>query len=218
MSSYLLGEIPFKTVYLHGLVTDKDGKKISKSMGNNLDPLDLIREYGADAVRMSLIVGVGPGNDSKISLEKVKAYKLFANKLWNVTRFILSSTEGVVRDSSFSDYVPADKAHLEAFDALVKEIGGEMDEYKYYLVGEKLYHYAWHELADKILEESKPILSGTDEKAKASRAQLLLALLTGVIKALHPFMPYVTEEIWSEIGGQGASLLMVEPYPQQASY
>ena len=160
MSAYLLGEIPFKTVYLHGLVTDKDGKKISKSMGNNLDPLDLIKDYGADAVRMALVVGVGPGNDSKISLEKVKAYKLFSNKLWNIARFILSSAEGVAPDPAFSAYVPADNAHLGRLNALVAESSQEMDEYKFYLVGEKLYAYAWHELADRIIEESKPIIGG----------------------------------------------------------
>jgi valyl-tRNA synthetase len=207
MSTYLLNEIPFKTVYFHGLVTDKDGKKISKSMGNNLDPL----------------VGVGPGNDSKISLEKVKAYKLFSNKLWNIARFILSSTEGLDYDPSFSTFSKNDQAHMEKLNALVAESSREMGEFKYYLVGEKLYHYAWHELADLILEESKPIIGGFgvvgqgSAAEQLSRRQFLFTALVTILKLLHPFMPYITEEIWDALPaprGMTKNLLMVSEWPQ----
>jgi valyl-tRNA synthetase len=224
MSTYLLGEVPFKTVYLHGLVRDKQGRKISKSLGNNIDPVDMIAKYGADAVRMSLIVAVGPGNDSKVDEQKIKAYKLFSNKLWNVTRFILSAaagerygkenTERIIINNQYpiTKWGATEQGYLKQLNDLISEITKEMDEYKFYLVGEKLYHYVWHELADKILEESKPILNGDDIEARTSRVQFLLHTLDIVLRALHPFMPYVTEEIWQEMN-KGESVLMVEPYP-----
>ncbi|MDP3962310.1 MAG: valine--tRNA ligase [bacterium] len=212
MSSYLLGEVPFRTVYLHGLVRDSQGKKISKSLGNNIDPLDLIAKYGADAVRMSLIVGVGPGSDSKVGEDKVKAYKNFANKLWNITRFILTSTENSSYDPSFAEWSEADAEIMKSRDLLISEITKEMDEYKFYLVAEKIYHYSWHEFADKIIEESKAVLSGTDVKVRESRVQVLLHTHRLILKVLHPFMPFVTEEIWGEM--DSGNLLLVESWPQ----
>jgi len=250
MSTYLLGEVPFKTVYLHGLVRDTKNRKISKSLGNNIDPLNMIAKYGADAVRMSLIVGVGPGNDSKIDEQKIKAYKLFSNKLWNIARFIFENTnyaqtqdistaatqdEGRLFRHERSDMrksasavvggadqeqvatTELDQKHIKNLDNLLKEITKEMDEYKFYFVAEKLYHYAWHELADKILEESKKIFKGGSEVEKKSRRQLLLHTMDKLLRALHPFMPYITEEIWSDMptqdSGKGKSLLMVEEWP-----
>ena len=230
MSTYLLGEIPFKTVYLHGLVRDGKGRKISKSLGNNIDPVDMIIKYGADSVRMALIVAVGPGNDSKVDEQKVKAYKLFSNKIWNITRFILSAAAGerygkgsvpkikfdaqIFNDQlSINKLGTAEQAYLKQLNDLITEITKEMDEYKFYLVGEKLYHYVWHELADKILEESKPILNGEDIDARTARVQFLLYALRTTIKALHPFMPYVTEEIWQDINSS-QTMLIVEEWPQ----
>jgi valyl-tRNA synthetase len=219
MSTYLLGEVPFKTVYLHGLVRDTKNRKISKSLGNNIDPLDMIAKYGADAVRMSLIVGVGPGNDSKIDEQKIKAYKLFANKLWNIARFVLTVAEE--KDSKCPSNLissATDKEHLARQTDLVAEVTKEMDEYKFYIVAEKLYQYVWHEFADKILEESKDIIGvfgkpgNGDAAAKASRIAFLNHALDTILKLLHPFMPYVTEEIWQEING-GKSILMVEEWP-----
>lgn len=242
MSTYLLNEVPFKTVYLHGLVRDAKNRKISKSLGNNIDPLDMIAKYGADAVRMSLIVAVGPGNDSRVDEAKIKAYKLFANKLWNVARFIISAAEeGASQDTpsaalhdsaesptgaaagprspslapespSNSPSSSAEIEHLTRLNDLIAEVSTEMDEYRFYIVAEKLYHYVWHEFADKILEESKPILAGDDRAAKDSRIAFLQHALGTILKLLHPFMPYVTEEIWQEIEG-GKSMLMVETWP-----
>ena len=231
MSTYLLDEVPFKTAYLHGLVRDGKGRKISKSLGNNIDPLDMIKKYGADAVRMALIIAVGPGNDSKVDEPKINAYKLFSNKVWNITRFILSMAEGerdkptdgkaeqkaeqVAFDPDFKDWSASDLAHTKVLNDLIAEISKEMDEYKFYLVGEKLYHYVWHEFADKILEESKAVLAATGddaEKAKISRIQFLLHTLRTILKLLHPFMPFVTEEIWGELE-KDKSLLMVESWP-----
>jgi valyl-tRNA synthetase len=199
MSTYLIGEVPFKTVYLHGLVRDGKGRKISKSLGNNIDPLDMIAKYGTDAVRMALIVGVGPGSDSKVDESKIKAYKLFSNKLWNITRFILTSVD----EKGMGELSADDQKVLADFAALKKELTKEMDEYKFYLVAEKLYHFVWHELADKIIEESKAV----------NRSKLLMTLLTDCLKLLHPFMPFVTEEIWADMPIEGKKMLMVEEWP-----
>ncbi|MES2314436.1 MAG: valine--tRNA ligase [Patescibacteria group bacterium] len=223
MTGCLVGEVPFKTVYLHGLVRDGKGKKMSKSLGNIIDPLDMIEKYGADATRLSLIIGTGPGNDSKLSEDKVKGYKNFGNKIWNITRFILSSAAGerygltsvekIEYDPHFKAWTPAESAYLKQLNDLVAEITKEMEEYKFYLVGEKLYQYAWHELADKILEESKPILNGEDKAVRTARVQFLLHALNTMLRALHPFMPYVTEEIWQDIN-RGESMLIVEEWPK----
>ncbi len=214
MSTYLLNEVPFKNVYLHGLVRDVKGNKMSKSLGNIIDPIDVAQKYGADAVRMSLIIGTGPGNDSKMSEDKIKGYKNYANKLWNITRFILSNTEGIIYDQNFNIYTESDKKLIEERDLLVKELTKEMDEYKFYLVGEKIYQYTWARFADVIIEESKPILSTGELDAKNSRAQFLLDTLTKVTKLLHPFMPFVTEEIWSMLPVENKKLLMVESWPK----
>ncbi len=230
MTGCLIGDVPFKTVYLHGLVRTAKGEKMSKSKPEtNIDPLDMIAKYGADATRLSLIIGTGPGNDVKLSEDKVKGYKNFSNKLWNIARFVISAAEGerydreagktaftaekVVFDPHFSEWASADAAHLKKLTDLMTEITKEMEEYKFYLVGEKLYHYAWHEFADIILEESKPIIAGEDKKAMVSRIQFLLRALRTIVQALHPFMPYVTEEIWADIG-QKESMLIVSEWPQ----
>ncbi len=209
MSQYLVNEVPFKTVYLHGLVRDAKGNKISKSLGNNLDPLDLVAKYGADAVRMSLIIGVGPGNDSKVGEDKIKAYKLFANKIWNATRFVLTSVEGA-DISNKPQLTDTDQARVGELEALVADINSDMDNFRYYLAGEKLYHYFWHTFADKIIEESKKVLSGGDETAKTSVQWTLFHILKTTLKMLHPFMPYVTEEIWKEMSDKP---LIIENWP-----
>lgn len=213
MSKYLIGEIPFKTVYLHGIVRDAQGRKMSKSLGNSLDPLELTPKYGADAVRMSLIIGTGPGNDSKMSEDKIRAYKNYANKLWNITRFVLSSTENIVYDDNFSDYVDIDKNLIEERENLLEEITKEMEDYKFYIVGEKIYHYTWSRFADIIIEESKQILISGKEKDIISRQQFLLQTLARILKVLHPFMPFVTEEIWSMFPAPNKKLLIVEKWP-----
>lgn len=215
MSKYLLNEIPFKTIYLHGLVRDSKGQKISKSLGNNIEPLEMIAKYGSDAVRMSLIVGTGPGNDSKMSEEKLKAYKNFANKLWNIARFILSSCEGIKLDPNFAKYTDADKKLLDEQNIFIKEITKELEEYKLHIVAEKLYHFIWHTLADVILEESKKIFTEGDENSIASRKNYLLDTLQNVLKILHPFMPFITEEIWQTINSteKNKKMLIVERWP-----
>ena len=214
MSTYILGVVPFKNVYLHGLVRDPQGRKMSKSLGNSLDPLELTEKYGTDSVRMSLIIGTGPGNDSKMSEDKIRAYKNYANKLWNITRFVLSSTENFKYDEKFTAYTERENILIKEREELIKDITKEMEEYKFYLVGEKIYQYTWSRFADVIIEESKEIfLNGTDDE-KNSRAQFLLDTLTKILKILHPFMPFVTEEIWGIIPMENKKLLMVEKWPK----
>ncbi len=213
MSTYLTGQVPFKTIYIHGLVRDKQNRKLSKSLGNAIDPLDMIEKYGTDALRMSMLVGVAPGQDVKFDEDKVRAYKKFNNKLWNITRFILTSTEGFDYASfDISSLEEYQIKKLEEFDNLKAEITKEFKEYKLYLVTEKLYHYVWHELADKIIEEVKEsVSSDTPDK---NNQYLLTVLLKDSLKLLHPFMPFITEEIWQSLPEQhGENILMVAQWP-----
>jgi valyl-tRNA synthetase len=216
MSGFHLGQVPFKTVMIHGVVRDKQGRKFSKSLENGIDPLDMIDRYGADALRMGLLVGSAIGNDISFDESKVKGYKHFANKLWNVARFILENTANTAEidvGRTTSHMVAVDETILAACDALTKDVTTDMEEFRIYMAAEKLYHYAWHELADKILEESKSILNGTDAAAKASRQALLIALLDRTIRLLHPFMPFITEEIWQSMPTKDSAFLMVAKWP-----
>ncbi len=214
MSTYLTGEIPFKTVYLHGLVRDEKGKKMSKSLGNIIDPLDMISKYGADATRLSLIIGSAPGNDTPLSENRIKGYKNFANKVWNISRFVLTHTT----DADMSGPVPKSARDEEILTALkhkVADINDEIAKYNLYLAGEKAYHYIWHEFADIILEESKPILQGEDKTARTARQQVLIECLKTSLKLLHPFMPFVTEAIWQELPRhmKDSDMLMIAAWP-----
>ncbi|MDP1689696.1 MAG: valine--tRNA ligase [bacterium] len=220
MTEFTLNTIPFKTVYLHGLVRDAAGRKMSKSLGNNLDPLDIAAKFGADAARMALVVGNTPGTDMRISEDKIKGYKHFANKLWNVARFILANTpvqkiEGKTWPSGpvRAQFSVRERELLEVYETLTKDVTTDIEEFRIYMAAEKLYHYAWHELADKILEESKPILAGTDANARASRARLLLTLLDRTLRLLHPFMPFITEEIYQSMPTKDSEFLMVARWP-----
>ncbi len=213
MSTYLLGEVPFKTAYLHGLVRDEKGRKMSKSLGNIIDPLTLVDKFGADALRMAMVVGVGPGNDSNLGEEKIKAYSKFANKLWNIERFILENTAKL--DRTKTPVLDAeDQATLDEIDALLKEITEEMEEYKFYIVAEKLYHYTWHTFADVVIERSKQKIADGNN---AESAQWILVLaLPKLISALHPFMPFLTEELWSMLPEGAERPLIVSSWPCKA--
>ena len=220
MTEFALHTTPFRTVYLHGLVRDAQGRKMSKSLGNNLDPLDMAAKFGADASRMALVVGNTPGTDMRISEDKIKGYKHFSNKLWNIARFVLENApEQKIERKTWSSgpersqFFDRERELLEQCDALTKEVTEDIEQYRIYMAAEKLYHYAWHELADKIIEESKPILTGSDEAAKASRQKLLLSLLTATTKMLHPFMPFITEEIYQSLPTKDAEFLMVARWP-----
>ncbi len=218
MSTFLLGQVPFKHVYLHGLVRDSKGKKMSKSLGNVMDPLDMIEKYGADATRLSLIIGAAPGNDVPLAEDKVRGYKHFANKVWNISRFILTSTSDV--DFSTPPSLSSrDTEILATLSSTLTEVSAGIEKYNLYLAAEKMYHYIWHELADVILEESKPILSGDDAQAKYARQYVLKECLVTVVKVLHPFMPFVTETIWQHLPknilGDERDILMVATWAKK---
>jgi valyl-tRNA synthetase len=216
MAGFHLGQVPFRAVLIHGLVRDKQGRKFSKSLNNGIDPIEMIDKYGADALRMGLLIGAAIGNDLKFDESKVKGYKNFANKLWNITRFVLENAGDTLADSPAAEraeaLTPNDRELLTAFDELAADVTRDLEEYRVYLAAEKIYHYVWHDFADKILEESKPVLSGEDATAKVSRQVLLHTLLTGSLKLLHPVMPFVTEEIWGSLPSS-RGLLMVADWP-----
>lgn len=210
---YLGGKAPFHTVYLHGLVNDAQGKKMSKSKGNVINPLTLTDKYGTDALRMALIVGNTPGTDLSLQEEKVKAYKNFANKIWNITRYVLTSTEGF--DGKEPEHIESDdQVSISELNDLVKDVTKDMDEYRFYLAGEKLYHYVWHTFADKIIEGSKDKLKSENPNTVKSAQHTLIHLLRTSLKLLHPFMPFVTEEIWSHIKKEEDNLLIVTKWPK----
>ena len=209
---YRTKKIPFNVVYLHGIVTAQDGHKMSKSKGNVLDPIVLAKKYGTDALRMSLIIGNTPGTTTTLYEEKIRGYKLFANKLWNIARFVLEHTPS--SEENAPPYTENDTKRMEEFRGVIRDTTKDIDEYRFYLAGEKLYHYVWHTFADIILEESKVILKNGNEEAIRSRRTLLSQILIDTLKLLHPFMPFITEEIWSMLPASNGGLLMIEPWPE----
>ena len=216
MSTFLTGELPFKHVYLHGLVRDAKGKKMSKSLGNVIDPLDMVEKYGADATRLSLITGAAPGNDVPLSEDKIRGYKHFANKLWNITRFVLTSVGDTAPTKDSLNQL--DSALILELDELTKTVNGHFSTYRIDLACDAIYQYLWKRFADEIIEESKPILSGGDIEAIKSRQYVLTAILTTALKLLHPFMPFVTEAIWQNlpknVRGNERDILMVATWPK----
>ncbi len=212
MSQYHLGTIPFKTIYLHGTVRDGKGQKMSKSLGNGINPLDIAAKYGSDAGRMALVVGTAPGTDSKISEDKIKGQKLFANKIWNITRFVLSNNEGLDLAVSLT---AQDQDHYATWKSELKKITGDIEEYSLHTASETIYHYIWDTFASTILEESKPLLASDDLEIKQSRQKLLYTILSESITVLHPFMPFVTESIWQLLPQKNKPLLMISPWPTQ---
>ncbi len=220
MSGYALGTIPFHTVYLTGTVRDSQGRKMSKSLGNGGDPIETADKYGADALRMYLAVATTPGTDTRIYEDKIKGYKHFGNKIWNIARFILSSTEGTEYQKEFSTWTKADIDLLKSRDEVVSTITKEIESLHIHLAAEKVYHYIWSTLADVILEDSKKVFQDGTNDEKASRAHFLLHTLRTIILILHPFMPHVTEELWSLVtrgvsatSSDAKDLLMVQKWP-----
>jgi len=210
---YSTDRVPFHTVYMHGLVNDAKGQKMSKSKGNVTSPLELSEKYGTDALRLALIIGNAPGTDLALAENKIKGYKHFANKLWNIARFIQINTSNTTLIKEFGLWTEADKKLITEQQDLLKDVTNDMENNRFHLAGEKIYHYIWHELADKIIEDSKVILNNEDETdAKLAREQLLLRFLADSLIILHPFMPFITEEIW-QIFNFNNSLLMIEPWP-----
>jgi valyl-tRNA synthetase len=221
MTGYVLGTVPFDKVLFTGMVRDTKGRKFSKTLGNGIDPMDVAQKFGMDAGRMSLIFGTAPGTDSKIDENKIKGYKHFANKIWNVTRFILTATEGLYNTANNAEikFTDADLALIEKRNEVFKTISTNIDNLKIHIASEDLYNYTWKEFADIILEDSKNIFADnqSDEviSKKQSRARFLLETLAMITKTLHPFMPHVTQEIWSLLPSElkTRELIMTEQWP-----
>src|SRR6185312_102310 len=209
MTGALLGDIPFKNVYLHGLVRDGQGRKMSKSLGNIIDPLVMIEKYGADATRLSLVIGAQIGNDIKLSEDRVRGYKHFANKLWNIARFVLENAP----DQSSVELNAEDKDLIVAAQQNLRRLTEQIDGFRLDLAADGIYHYVWDEFAAQVIEQSKPILRGEDKAAAGSRGAALNEILRLILKALHPFMPFVTESIWQELPQKDADALMVAAWP-----
>lgn len=208
---YRTGQVPFQTVYLHGLVRDAKNQKMSKSKGNVIDPAVIARKYGTDALRMALVTGNAAGTDMALSEDRIKGYKHFANKIWNITRFILENSQG---QNSPVDLVPADEKLLAEFRALTADITTDMENFRFHLASEKIYQYTWHTLADVILEESKPLIFGNNESNRLSRLLTLNIILLDLLKLLHPFMPFLTETIWQSLPQTKEKMLLTARWPE----
>lgn len=217
MSGFFLGQVPFKTIYMHGLIRDGKGQKISKSLGNNIDPVDMAEKYGMDAVRISLIAGMAPGTDSRISEDKIRGYKHFANKLWNISRFVLTASSEA-ENLATATLAPNDSLLLQELADIITTVNTHFDNYRIDLASDVIYQYLWKRFADEIIEESKPILSGNDTEAIRSRQYTLNTILITSLKVLHPFMPFVTEAVWQNIPKEmrkdEQDILMVASWPQ----
>jgi valyl-tRNA synthetase len=216
MSTYLLGEIPFDTVYLHGMVQNKQGKKMSKSSGDAIDPLDISEKFGADALRLSLIIGNGPGSDIKVSEEKIRAYRKFSNKIWNASRFVLeNANQEYFNENNIPALTDQNQKEIRDLNEIVEDVTKDIEEYRFYIAGEKLYHYFWHNFADIIIEENKEILNSKEssDEDKASSSYTLYKILTTSLKMLHPFMPFITETIWQNLPNKESEILMVSKWP-----
>ncbi len=218
---YATGKVPFRTVYLHGLVRDKDRQKMSKSKGNVIDPLGVAELYGTDAVRMALVIGNTAGNDIIISEEKIRGYRNFVNKLWNIQRFITLKVAPRLRSGINIAHSREDKLRLAELAALVKLVTTDIEHFRFHHAAEALYHYVWHTFADKIIESAKPRLASGVLKDRLAARSLLVEIHSTLLKLLHPFMPFITEELWADLRAAKAAnaakgtkgLLMVEPWP-----
>lgn len=209
---YLSGKAPFHTVYLHGLVNDAHGKKMSKSKGNIVNPLDLTKQFGTDALRMALIVGNTPGTDLALREDKIRGYKHFANKIWNASRFVIENTQ----DLQFESKPIISESHnkyIEEFEKILADITSDYESLRIHLAAEKLYHYFWHIFADKIIEELKEDIFKGSPEIRASAQWTLYNILKSLLIALHPCIPFVTEEVWSCMNHKDKNLLIVEPWP-----
>ena len=202
---------PFHTVFIHGLVRDSQGRKMSKSLGNGIDPLEMAEKYGADALRFNLITGNSPGNDMRFYVEKCEAMRNFCNKIWNASRFVMMNL--TVEDNHLPEKLETeDKWILSKLDRVIKEVCDNMDSFELGVAAGKIYDFIWDDYCDWYIELTKPRLNGGDEAAKEGAQRVLLYVLVEILKLLHPFMPFITEEIWQALPHEGDALMM-QSYP-----
>ena len=202
---------PFKTVFIHGLVRDDKGRKMSKSLGNGIDPLEMAEKYGADALRFNLITGNSPGNDMRFYVEKCEAMRNFANKIWNASRYVLMNL--IVEENGLPDAADLeieDKWVLSKLNTLIKEVTENMDAYELGVASAKVYDFIWDTYCDWYIELTKARLYGEDEKSKLAAQKVLVYVLDQFLRLLHPFMPFITEEIWQAIPHEGRFLMLAD--------
>ena len=207
-----MGETPFETVLIHGLVRDELGRKMSKSLGNGVDPLEVVNEYGADALRFSLVMGVSPGNDTRYSKDRVESARNFANKVWNASRFVLMNTDEWLEIQPDKLEI-ADKWILSRLQTAIQEISAHMEEGDFGLAATKIYDFAWSEFCDWYIELSKSRLLGEEGESKNTTRAVLLYVLDALLKLLHPFMPFLTEQVYKYLPGS-EGFLMLQKWPE----
>ena len=208
-----MGKAPFHTVLFHGLVRDSQGRKMSKSLGNGIDPLEVIDKYGADALRLTLITGNAPGNDMRFYWERVEASRNFANKVWNASRFIMMNLEGMeVTKPAISDLAPEDKWILSAVNTLTKDVTENMDKFELGIAVQKVYDFIWDEFCDWYIEIAKVRTYKKDEDARAANSAFwtLRTVLGQALKLLHPYMPFITEEIYCTLNPQEETIMLAD--------
>ena len=209
-----MGERPFKTVLFHGLVRDSQGRKMSKSLGNGIDPLEVIDQYGADALRMTLITGNAPGNDMRFYYERVEANRNFANKIWNASRFIMMNMEGKVVTDASTSLEPVDRWIISKLNTLVKDVTENMENFDLGIAVQKIYDFIWDEFCDWYIEMVKPRLYNSDNAASQNAALWTLkTVLIDALKLLHPYMPFITEEIFCTLQSEEESI-MISKWPE----
>ncbi len=208
------GKSPFHHVLIHGLVRDSLGRKMSKSLGNGIDPLEIIDQYGADALRFTLVTGNAPGNDMRFYMERVEASRNFANKIWNASRFILMNMEKaqVPGEPALDELTSADKWILSKANTLAREVTANMDKFELGIAVQKLYDFIWEEFCDWYIEMVKPRLYQEDDSTKAAALWTLKSVLANALKLLHPFMPFITEEIFCNLTGEES--IMISSWPK----
>ncbi len=210
-----MGEVPFKTVLIHGIVRDSQGRKMSKSLGNGVDPLEVIDKYGADALRFSLAAGNSPGNDMRFYWEKVEAYRNFANKIWNASRFVKMNVDELdLPEISTLNLDESDKWILAKYNALLDSVTKSFENYELGIAAQSLYDFIWSEYCDWYIELTKPRLYGEDKDAKLTACTVLNYVLSNTLKLLHPLMPFITEEIWTSLPKTGESI-MISSWPEK---
>ncbi|WP_176698631.1 valine--tRNA ligase [Romboutsia hominis] len=212
---FCMGETPFEHVLIHGLVRDSEGRKMSKSLGNGIDPLEVIDQYGADALRFMLATGNSPGNDMRFYMERVEASRNFANKLWNASRFVFMNIDeeimnGVTRESVESSMTLADKWIISRANNVVKEVNDNMDKFDLGIAAQKIYDFAWSEYCDWYIEIVKPRLYSDDKAAKQTALYTLTYVLEKILKLLHPYMPFITEEIYTHLPTVEGSIVVAQ--------
>ena len=206
-----MGEIPFKTVFFHGLIRDAQGRKMSKSLGNGVDPLDIIAEYGADALRFTLVTGNSPGNDMRFSEEKVAASRNFANKIWNAARFILMNIEGKDIGCALPEKLyTSDKWILNRFNSVTAAVTENLEKFELGMAVSKLYDFIWDDFCDWYIELAKIRMNGGDAESADSARRVLVWVMSNTLKLLHPFMPFITEEIWQTLPHEGEALIVAK--------